>query len=204
MTFDPTDPGTTTPTAIDTGHSLYAVACTSVSQCVAVDGVGNVFVGTVGGTSGGGTPGGGTSGGGTSGGSTSGGGTQPAGSSPAASPPKPGPVSLSGSTSRSGQQPLSLTNDNGYQVTYDAIFYVHYSAPLAASAARARKPLKVASGRLTLKAHKNGKLKLKLTRTALITLRKKHKLKVTLKLTVSANGHISQVVTKTLTLHLAP
>ena len=71
-------------------------------------------------------------------------------------------------------------------------------------AARARKPVEVASGRLTLKAHKKGELKLKLSRKALITLRKKHKLKVTLKLTISANGHPSRAVTETLTLRLAP
>lgn len=36
MTFDPTAPGTPTPTTVDAGHWLTAVSCPSTSQCTAV------------------------------------------------------------------------------------------------------------------------------------------------------------------------
>jgi hypothetical protein len=37
VTFDPSSPGTTTPTTIDSGNVLHGVACPSSTQCTAVD-----------------------------------------------------------------------------------------------------------------------------------------------------------------------
>jgi len=37
VTFDPTSPGTPTPTTIDSTNPLYGVACPSASQCTAID-----------------------------------------------------------------------------------------------------------------------------------------------------------------------
>jgi hypothetical protein len=40
VTFDPANPGTPTPTTIDTSNGLDGVACPSATQCTAVDGIG--------------------------------------------------------------------------------------------------------------------------------------------------------------------
>ena len=45
VTFDPTAPGTPSPVAIVGANSLNGVACSSMSECVTVDSVGNGFAG---------------------------------------------------------------------------------------------------------------------------------------------------------------
>jgi hypothetical protein len=77
--------------------------------------------------------------------------------------------------------------------------------PADAQAAAAKSKLvKIATGRLTLKPHRSGKLTLHLTRAARKLLAKHgNRLSVTLKITTTAPGHRSTVVTRHLVLRLA-
>lgn len=60
----------------------------------------------------------------------------------------------------------------------------------------------IASGHLSLKPHKSGKLVLHLSKKARKALTKKgHKLSVVFQLTVKAKGHSTTVVKRKLTLH---
>lgn len=59
----------------------------------------------------------------------------------------------------------------------------------------------IASGRIPLKPHKKGTLKLKLSSAAKKVLKAHRPLKVTLTITTSAKGLATRTVTKTVTLH---
>ena len=119
-------------------------------------------------------------------------------------PPLAGLLTLPGAVNSSGLQTVSLTNANGYSVTAS----VHETVKLTGGAVIATAPndprtttITIASARKTIAAHKTVKLKLKLSKQALKLLRKHHRMKVTLRLTLSARGRPSRIVNKTIVLH---
>ena len=119
-------------------------------------------------------------------------------------PPLAGSLTLPGAVSNSGLQTASLTNANGYSV----IASLHETVKLTGGAVIATAPndprtttLTIASASRTIAAHKTVKLKLKLSKRALTLLRKNHRMKVTLHLTLSAHGRPSRIVKKTIVLH---
>jgi hypothetical protein len=152
--------------------------------------------GTGTGGGGGGGGGGGVTGGGGGGGGAGGAGTHAPRPAPASGPiPAPPPVTSNGTTS------LTLSNPNDYAITALVIAsgLVNPAADLA-RAGRTNKPVIVASGRTNIAPHKRGKVTLKLSHTARAYLKKHGKLKVKLKITLSATGHASNVITRTSTL----
>ncbi len=119
-------------------------------------------------------------------------------------PPLAGALTLPGAVNSSGLQTVSLTNANGYSV----IASLKETAQLirgAVIAAATHDPrtttITIASARKTIAAHKTVKLKLKLSKRALKLLRKYHRMKVTLRLTLNASGRPSRIVKKTVVLH---
>jgi hypothetical protein len=123
------------------------------------------------------------------------------------SPPPTRPtIIITTVVSSNGEQTITVTNPNAYQTQFQAQLYV--SAPglltTAVDAARSKKAKAklVLIGKAAAKAgaHQKVVLKLKLSRAALKALHHRHKLKATLKLTESAAGHPSTVVTRPETL----
>ena len=119
-------------------------------------------------------------------------------------PPLAGALALRGAVNSSGLETMSLTNANGYSVTAS----LQETAKLTGGAVIATATndprtttITIASARKTIAAHKTVKLKLKLSRQALKLLRKYHRMKVTLRLTLSASGRPSRIVKKTIVLH---
>ena len=119
-------------------------------------------------------------------------------------PPLAGSLALPGAVSSSGVQKGSLSNANAYSViaslqervtlTGGAVIATATNDPRTTT-------ITIASARKTIAAHKTVKLKLKLSKRALKLLRKYHRMKVTLRLTLSARGRPSRIVKKTIVLH---
>ena len=118
-------------------------------------------------------------------------------------PPLAGSLTLPGAVNSSGHQTVSLTNANAYSVFAS----LHETVKLTGGAVIATATndprttiITIASASKTLRAHKTVKLKLKLSKQALKLLRKYHRMKVTLRLTLSASGRPSTIVKKTIVL----
>ena len=119
-------------------------------------------------------------------------------------PPLAGALTLPGAVSSSGLQTVSLTNANDYSVTASLQETVKLTggAVIATATNDPRTTtITIASARKTIAAHKTVKLKLKLSKQALKLLRKYHRMKVTLRLTLSASGRPSTIAKKTIVLH---
>ena len=119
-------------------------------------------------------------------------------------PPLAGALTLPGALNSSGHQTVSLTNANGYSVNAS----LRETAQLTGGAVIATAThdprtttITIASASKTIAAHKTVKLKLKLSKRALKLLRKYRRMKVTLRLTLSASGRPSTIVKKTIVLH---
>jgi hypothetical protein len=118
-------------------------------------------------------------------------------------PPLAGALKLPGAVSSSGLQTVSLTNANGYSV----IASIHETVKLTGGAVIATATsdpktttITIASASKAIAAHETVKLKLKLSKQALKLLREYHRMKVTLRLTLSARGRPSTIVKKTIVL----
>ena len=118
-------------------------------------------------------------------------------------PPLAGSLTLPGAINSSGHQTVSLTNANAYSVIASLQETVKLTggAVIATATNDPRTTtITIASASKTLRAHKTVKLKLKLSKQALKLLRKYHRMKVTLRLTLSASGRPSTIVKKTIVL----
>jgi hypothetical protein len=119
-------------------------------------------------------------------------------------PPLAGALTLPGAVNGSGHQTVSLTNANGYSVIASLQETVKLTggAVIATATNDPRTTtITIASASKTIAAHKTVKLKLKLSTRALKLLRKYRRMKVTLRLTLSARGRPSRIVKKTIVLH---
>jgi hypothetical protein len=119
-------------------------------------------------------------------------------------PPLAGLLTLPGAVNGSGLQTVSLTNANGYSViaSLQETAQLTGGAVIATATHNSKKTtITIASASKTIAAHKTVKLKLKLSKRALKLLRKYHRMKVTLRLTLSARGRPSRIVKKTIVLH---
>ena len=119
-------------------------------------------------------------------------------------PPLAGLLTLPRAVNSSGHQTVSLTNPNGYSVTASLQETVKLTggAVIATATNDPRTTtITIASARKTIAAHKTIKLNLKLSKRAVKLLSKYHRMKVTLRLTLSARGRPSRIVKKTVVLH---
>lgn len=115
---------------------------------------------------------------------------------------------VGGTVSKPGQQDVGVSNPNLFQTTFNAPVYGTDTGGLVHGVRRQasrRKPAKpktvlIASARAVVRAHGHALLRLKPSKAALKTLRRAHRLKVTLKLTVSARGHATRTISRTVTL----
>jgi hypothetical protein len=114
-------------------------------------------------------------------------------------PPLAGPLTL-----RSGHQTVSLTNSNDYSVMASLQETVKLTggAVIATATNDARtSTITIASASRTIDAHKTVELHLELSKQALKLLGKYRRMKVTLRLTLSASGRPSTIVRKTIVVH---
>ena len=119
-------------------------------------------------------------------------------------PPLAGALTLPGAVNSSGLQTVSLTNANGYSVnaSLQETAQLIGGAVIATATSHPRTTtITIASASKTTAAHKTVTLKLKLSKRALKLLRKYRRMKVTLRLTLSASGRPSTIVKKTIVLH---
>jgi hypothetical protein len=119
-------------------------------------------------------------------------------------PPLAGALTLPGAVNSSGLQTVSLTNANDYSVNALLQETVELTGGVVIATATndpSTTAITIASARKTIAAHKTVKLKLKLSKQALKLLRKHHRMKVTLRVTLSVSGRPSRIMKKTIVLH---
>jgi hypothetical protein len=98
-------------------------------------------------------------------------------------------------------QILSLENANSYGIAASIQMVISLGGgSLVARAGTKAKAETIASATVSIAAHKTAKPKLKLSKAGLKLLHKHHKLKATLKITLTAQGHLSKTLQQAITL----